>query len=147
MRFRTGLLALALAAGPLRAQLPQSEVRADLIGPEPYAVHGGLGLTWALGNYARLGLVGAYGARPMDGRSRGEGRVDLIARMTLDPFRQHPVGFSIGGGLTVRERPHLVAIVDLEGPAVGWVVPALQLGVGFGYRAGLAFRRAIPNRR
>ena len=50
--------------------------------------------------------------------------------------------------MTVRgSRAHLAALLDLEGPAWGRVIPAIQAGVSGGMRAGIVLRRAIPGRR
>ena len=125
------------------AQRVQPELRVDAIGPAPHAVHAGAGLTVALGHYARISAVGGIGVRHGDIAGRG----DLIARVLLDPFRQRRFGFSLGGGLSVRERPWLLAVVELEGPErFGWM-PAVQGGLGGGPRVGLVFRRARPGRR
>lgn len=132
---------------PAHAQSAQPEMRVDLIGPRPYALHGGAGVIIPLGYYARLGAMGAYGVRQVGGERRDEWRADVIARLTLDPFRQQRWGFSLGGGITVRRHAYLLAIADIEGPETrGWL-PAFQLGVGGGIRAGLGFRRAVKGRR
>lgn len=134
-------LALLLLATPLHvgAQRPQPEFRVDAIGPAPYSIQAGAGLTWALGHYARVGVAGGFGG--------AETRADLTARIALDPFRQRRAGFSIGGGLSIRETPRLLGVVELEGPArAGWL-PAVQLGLGGGARAGLILRRAVRGRR
>ena len=137
------LLVPALAS----AQRVQPEARVDLIGPSPYAVHAGLGVGRPVGTYVRVSASGAYGMRPIDGDHRPEWRGDLLARFTLDPFRQQRWALSVGGGITIRHRAFLVALADLEGSAVGGVVPAVQVGLGGGLRAGLVLRRAMRGRR
>ena len=67
--------------------------------------------------------------------------------MTLDPFRQDAWGLSFGGGLSVRERAYLAVIAEVEGREVAGWLPALQLGVAGGFRAGVVVRRAVPGRR
>lgn len=129
------------------AQRFQPEARVDMIGPRPYALHGGIGVGTRLGTYVRVSAGGAYGMRPVGSGARSEWRGDLLARATLDPFRQQRWGLSVGGGITVRRRAYLAAIVDVEGPARGGVLPALQVGVGGGLRAGVVLRRAIRGRR
>lgn len=137
---------IAVTMLPAVAAGQQPELRLDAIGPAPYAVHAGAGLTAALGYYARVTALGAYGVRPTS-PARREWRADLIARVTLDPFRQQRVGLSFGGGLTVRDHAYLLAVAELEGPArAGWLA-ALQLGAGGGLRAGLVLRRAVTGRR
>jgi hypothetical protein len=156
------LLAVALLTGRARladGQAPApppaaGEVRADaILGHQP-AVQLGAGVQLALGYYVRLGLDGAVGVRLDDATARGgsasrvDGRVDLLTRFLLDPFRQSAYGLSLGGGIGLRAepgdrvRPLLLVAVDLEGRRSrrGWS-PALQLGLGGGVRAGVVLRR------
>lgn len=140
---RLAVLVMLLVPGMIAAQ--QSEVRVDAIWTETPAWFGGLGLTWRAGNYARVSAIGASTlGRDTGGRTL---RGDLIARVTLDPFRRRTLGFSFGGGITVMHRTWLVALLDLEGPRWKSVTPALQLGVGGGYRAGVVLRTAREDRR
>lgn len=138
-----------LVAAALRgagAQSLQPEARVDVHGPAPASLEPGVGITTPLGTYVRLGATAGY---PVVGRDEARHlRADLVARVTLDPFRQERFGISIGGGVTVRgSRAYLAALLDIEGPALGRVVPAIQAGVSGGVRAGLVLRRAIPGRR
>lgn len=137
-------VALPAAAG---AQRVQPEARVDVIGPSPYAVHAGAGLVVPMGLYARVSADGAYGVRRVNGVSRDEWRGDLIARVTLDPFRQQRWGLSFGGGVSVRRHAYVAAVVDLEGPPLRGFLPAVQAGVGGGVRAGVVLRRAMQGRR
>lgn len=144
---RLPLLLLSLLPSVAAAQRLQPEARVDVIGPSPYAVHGGVGVVTPLGTYVRVSLDGAYGARPVNGSTRAEWRGDLLVRATLDPFRQQRLGLSIGGGITVRRHAYLAAVMDFEGPESHGLLPALQVGVGGGLRAGVVLRRAVPGRR
>lgn len=145
---RRCLAVLLAAPAVLQAQwrLPQPEVRADVIHSTVSVWHLGAGLTQALGNYARVGVVGSYGVAG-DSAARGEWRGDLTARLTLDPFRRHRFGFSLGGGLSWHHRAWVLAMAELEGPSWRGMTLAAQAGVGGGYRAGLVLRRAIAGRR
>lgn len=147
MSARAVLLLLVLVPAAAGAQRPQPEARVDVIGPGPYALHAGAGLVLPLGTYVRISAGGAYGVRPVSAAGRSEWRGDLLARATLDPFRQQRWALSIGGGITVRRRAYLVGMVDLEGPAMRDVLPAFQVGVGGGLRAGVVLRRAMQGRR
>lgn len=140
------LLLLALPAA-LGAQRLQPEVRVDAIGPRPYALHAGAGVVVPLGTYVRVSAGAGWGIRLAGGAARREWRGDLLARVTLDPFRRQRWALSVGGGITVRHRAWLAAVVDLEGPALGAVVPAVQIGLGGGLRAGVVLRRAMEGRR
>ncbi|MCY7380387.1 MAG: hypothetical protein LH467_13745, partial [Gemmatimonadaceae bacterium] len=124
------------------------------------AVHIGAGVQVPLGIYVRLGLIGAAGRRlgsdstRPPGRSRASGRVDILARFLLDPFRQTTYGLSLGGGLGLRVesgervRPVLLVAVDLEGRrSRHGLVPAFQAGLGDGVRLGIVLRRGPPGAR
>jgi len=147
-------LTLALAALPVLAVRGtaqrvalQPEVRADVLGPAPYVYQVGAGVTKALGYYARLTVAAAF-APGADSRYVGDRwRGDIIARVLMDPFKQQRWALSIGGGLSVRRQTYLAAVADLEGPDFGGVMPAIQVGVSGGLRAGVVLRRAIRGRR
>ena len=138
------LLATALRGAD--AQSLQPEARVDVHGPAPASLEPGVGVWTPLGTYVRLGAAVGY---PVAGREDARHlRSDLVVRVTLDPFRQERFGISIGGGVTVRgSNVHLAALLDVEGPALGPILPAIQAGVSGGVRAGLVLRRAMPGRR
>ena len=143
------LLTAALCfTSAVHAQTLQPEVRAEVLGPRPYSIEPGIGVILPLGYYVRLSAATGYALpteRTLDGN---RWRADLIARATFDPFRQQRWGLSLGGGLSYRRSStYLAAVVDLEGPAIGAVLPAFQLGVSGGIRAGVILRRAVPGRR
>lgn len=148
-------------ATPFRAtsQLPtqalQSEVRLDGIVARTSAVDAGFGLSVPAGIYVRTGMVAGLGV----GRHGVDARTDLIARFSLDPFRQSRWAPYGGAGLTGRYRPeadggsrgYLLVFMGIEGPlpdgkTEGWV-PALEVGLGGGARFGLVMRRGIGGRR
>jgi hypothetical protein len=144
--FAAALMAMSSA----RAQNQPStyaEYRADGIIGRGTTVQGGAGASVPLGIYVRLGVDGAAGATWRDQTSRASGRVDVIARFLLDPFRETPVGLSFGGGLSVpytngdtRLQPYLTAVIDVEGRMRGPVTPAVQIGLGGGTRIGFLLR-------
>ena len=150
------LAALAVAPVPLRAQAAtasrvEPELRVDVIAGDRSALQVGGGLQVPFGYYVRVGVDGALGQR-FDRSAVGVGgRVDVLTRFLLDPFRQSPFGLSAGAGLGARFEPGaratplLLVAVDVEGRrgARGWV-PALQLGLGGGARIGLVLRRGEP---
>lgn len=124
-----------------------AEYRADGIIGRGTTVQGGAGASVPLGVYVRLGVDAAAGATWRDQTSRASGRVDVIARFLLDPFRETPLGLSFGGGLSVpytdgdaRLRPYLTVVIDVEGRMRGPVTPAVQLGLGGGTRIGFVLR-------
>lgn len=144
-----------LAGGQLNQQKFQSEVRLDAIFARSGGVEAGYGFTVPAGLYVRTGLVAGVGAAP-----HGlEGRTDLIARFSLDPFRQSRWAPYAGAGLSGRYRPdrdggsraYILVYLGIEGPLAlgatkGWV-PAFELGLGGGTRAGVILRRGINARR
>jgi hypothetical protein len=124
-----------------------AEYRADGIFGRGTTVQGGLGASVPLGIYVRLGIDAAGGATWRDATTRASGRVDVIGRFLLDPFRETPIGLSFGGGLSVpyadgdeRVRPYFTVVVDVEGRMRGPVTPAVQIGLGGGARVGLVLR-------
>lgn len=148
---RPGVLSAAagwlLCAHAVHAQRVQPEARVDVIGPEPYSVQPGVGGVVALGYYARVSADVGYAVRGDSKLMDDRWRADLLGRFTFDPFRQQRWGFSIGGGLSFRRQTYLAALLDLEGPEWAGLLPALQVGVSGGWRAGFVVRRAIKGRR
>lgn len=142
------LLSLLALAAPLDAQTLQPEIRLDVVGPAPVSLEPGVGVTGRVGNYVRTGFAIGYDARGVPHRAGERWRFDLTARVTLDPFREQRVGLSLGGGVSHRgSTTYLAALVDLEGPALLGMIPALQVGASGGLRGGLILRRAIRGRR
>jgi hypothetical protein len=100
------------------------------------------------GTYVRVGILAGAGATIEDeGTSRAAGRVDVLARFLIDPFRQARWGLSAGAGVSLRAdpgdrvRPRLLLALDLEGRrSRGGVSPSIQLGLGGGVRGGLGVR-------
>lgn len=161
---RAALRAALLAGGLcipviVRAQIPrqtvQLETRGDVIASRWTAVEAGVGVSFPAGLYVRSGAVIAAG-----GGARGfESRMDLFARLTLDPFRENRWGFYGGAGVsgryvegeTAKEHAYLLVFAGMEGPlrnasVAGWA-PAFELGLGGGARAGIALRQGMPGRR
>ena len=124
-----------------------SEYRIDAIVDGGMAAEVGMGRQLALDYYVRLGLTGAVGASRRAGVTKTSGRVDVVARYLLDPFRELGWGFSLGGGVSAaytdgdaHVHPYLTVVADLEGRRRRGISPAVQLGLGGGARIGLAFR-------
>jgi hypothetical protein len=134
----------------------QSEFRLDAIFARSSAVEAAYGFTVPAGIYVRTGLVAGIGA----GRHGLEGRSDLIARFSFDPFRQSRWAPYAGAGLSGRYRSeldggskkaYLLVFLGVEGPLplgerTGWV-PAVEVGLGGGTRVGVILRRGINARR
>ncbi len=147
------LVIAAVAARPARAQStlelrPVPVVRADaIIARHQTSLEAGGGVQIPAGYYVRVDVIGAAGEHTQDGAHDASGRLDVVGRFLLDPYRQTPFGLSAGAGLSLRVRhgdrvrPYLLMVADLEGPrTAGGVSPALQLGLGGGVRIGLALR-------
>lgn len=147
---RSCLASLALLALALRleGQALQPEIRFDVVGPPPVSLEPGVGVNGRIGNYVRGGFAIGYDARGVNHRSGERWRFDVTARVTLDPFREQRFGFSFGGGVSHRgSTAYLAALLDIEGPEIVGMLPALQVGVSGGLRGGVVLRRAIRNRR
>jgi len=161
---RTLAVVITAAASPAAAQQPLSpsitpELRVDAIAGNCPAAQLGVGAQIPLGYYVRIGIVGAVGAA-LESREPGatddrlDGRLDVLARFLLDPFRQSRYGFSLGGGMSLRAepgevaRPLLLVAIDLEGRrARNGLTPAVQLGLGGGVRLGVVLRRGAASAR
>jgi hypothetical protein len=154
------LLAAAIVGMPRAGSTQQPvlpgampELRLDVIAGHQPSVQLGVGAQIPVGYYVRVGADVAAGMRtgePMTlaGGSRLDGRLDVLVRFLLDPFRQAAYGLSLGGGMSVRAepgdraRPLLLAAIDLEGRrSSAGLVPAIQLGLGGGVRIGVILRR------
>lgn len=143
------LATLPMLAHAQRQRIPVApEVRLDVLGGRTSSLQGAVGLQIPSGYYVRIGVLAGAGAT-LDGRDapRAAGRVDVLARFLLDPFRQSRWGFSAGAGVSLRAdpgdrvRPQLLAALDVEGRRTrGGITPALQLGLGGGVRAGVGLR-------
>lgn len=155
-------VAAALLAPPLAAQTGrrlQPEARVDVIAGRSTALHAGVGLSRPLGTYVRVGAVAAGGVvtggsgSVSGGELRASARGDLLARFLLDPFLQSRWAPYAGGGASARydedgrARGYMVAFVGVEGPPMGGLLPALEVGLGGGTRMGVTLRRALEARR
>jgi hypothetical protein len=158
------LAVVAATPGGARAQLPpppriQPELRADVIVGHRPAVQVGAGLQVPVGFYVRIGIDAAVGQRvgvatDLPAGSRTDGRLDVLARFLLDPFRQTAYGLSVGGGMSLRAepgdrvRPVLLVAMDVEGRrSAKGLVPAVQVGLGGGLRLGVVVRRGVTGSR
>jgi hypothetical protein len=144
---RAALAGTLLALSSAQAQWPQPELRMDVLRSHPASVQPGVALNSPLGNYVRATVGAGVAATGRDPAVADWGRVDLLARVVLDPFHQQRWGLSFGGGLTIWRRTRLAALMDLEGPEMAGWRPAIQVGVSGGFRGGLGFRRSVPDRR
>lgn len=140
--------AMLCALSPLQSQTLQPEIRLDVLGPSPYSLEPGVGVVTPLGYYVRVSAGAGY-ALPLESSLAGDRwRGELLGRFTFDPFRQRRWALSIGGGVSYRRSAtYLAAVVDLEGPAVRGVLPAVQAGISGGARVGIVLRRAVAGRR
>ena len=154
MLARCGIATAAAAQGSVPPGV-RPEVRADVFLGSRGAVQAGAGLQFPAGLYVRVGADVAAGVRTgrVDG-TRLDGRVDVLGRFLLDPYRQSRFGLSAGAGLGTRfergERatPLLLVAVDVEEHQRGdsWV-RALQVGLGGGARVGIVLRRGEASAR
>jgi hypothetical protein len=131
----------------------QVEMRADLLAGPPAGAQVGVGANVAGGSYMRIGADAAVGALSRDGAAVASGRVDVVTRYLLDPYREFRWGPYVGGGFTAQWdhranwRGDLLLLVGVEGPAhAGWRT-SVELGLGGGARLGVVFRRARSNGR
>ena len=141
------LVALMGSAASLGAQVPLA--RADLIISDNSAVHVGAGITFTAGTYLRSGLEAGLGSS----REGISGRLDIVNRFHLDPFRESRWAPYAGGGLTARfddnreSRVYLLVVFGVDGPAKRGLSTSLEAGFGGGARVGVVIRRASAERR
>ncbi len=143
----------AQSAIPL--QKIQIEVRGDVISAASTVFHAGVGASIPAGIYTRIGLVGGVGG----GNEGFDARADLFTRFSFDPFRESRWGPYAAAGVSQRfsgaegkrSRTYLLLILGSEGPLSsrgpsGWS-PAVELGLGGGFRIGIVLRQGITGRR
>ncbi|MHB1298284.1 MAG: hypothetical protein ACYC0B_07135 [Gemmatimonadaceae bacterium] len=162
------LVIAALAPEPsLGAQQPrggpmpsaQWEARADMSFTPALAAHVGAGLNVRAGHYARLGvsyLAGTAQGPAGDRDARFSQRAEATARFLLDPFAERAHGLYGGAGFTARRdggeawKAGLMLVVGLEGFPRGSMIPAVEVALGGGVRAGVVLRArrrgAFPTR-
>jgi hypothetical protein len=125
-----------------------TEYRGDVIVGRGTSAQVGGGIYVPMGYYLRVGVIGAAGSTWREHETVTSGRVDLIARYLIDPFREIEWAPSFGAGLSVhsvdgdRVRAYLVMALDIEGPRVidRRLSPAFQIGLGGGARFAIAVR-------
>jgi hypothetical protein len=152
----SALLLAALGAARLQGQQRvrvQPEGRVDVLAARRTAVHGGIGVNLPAGRSVRLELVSAVGASTVGGNTGFSTRLEGVARYLLDPDFVSRWGAYGGGGLGARYdrgagwRGVLIALIGLEGPRWGGVVPFVEAGYGGGARVGAGVRMAVADRR
>jgi hypothetical protein len=140
-------------AGAARAgaQAPTTahEARIDAVVARRTAVEGGASLIVPMGFYSRTSFTAAAGVVSRDSGLAAVGRLEVVSRFLLDPFREWPYGLSVGAGLGVTNlaaastwRPYLACVLDLELSNDRGVIPAIQVGLGGGARLGISLRSA-----
>ncbi len=150
MTGRAMALALLLPAA-LRGQIaPRTavayEARLDARIARQNAFEAGASVIVPSSMYVHLGLT-AVGGLVKRGDWTGESRYEATARFLLDPFREARYGLSFGAGVGITDsdgswRPFLAVVSDLElRRRPGWT-PAVQLGLGGGWRLGVALRNS-----
>jgi len=138
-----------VAANTAQAQKVAPEAGIDLIFSGVEAIHARLGVMVPAGTYLRAGLVGGLGSS-RDGLS---GRIDVVGRFHLDPFRESRWAPYAGGGLTTRfdegskARGYLLIVFGIDGPSSGGMTTSVEAGLGGGGRIGIFIRRANAERR
>ncbi len=140
----------ALAATAMRFR---PGVRIDALVDRDPGAQVATGLSVVAAYNTRLSVDVGIGAVQRTSGWRAAGRVDLMARVLADPFREARWGAYAAGGVGLRPesgaRPDVVGIIALgvEGPSDGHWVPGVELGLGGGVRMGLTLRRAPLRRR
>lgn len=145
MKYELALLVLTATA----ARGQTIEARIDAFAKNPSAIHAGAGFTVPMGTYVRSGVDAAIGTSE-HGIS---GRIDLVNRFHLDPFRQHKWAPYAGGGLTARfddnrsNRLYLLVFAGIDGPPSRGLGTSIEAGLGGGARIGVVLRKTTRERR
>lgn len=155
------LLPLAARAQPRLPRPPITyEGRIDGRISSHSAAEIGVSVIVPAGIYMRTAFTAAIGLSDADSAAGSVGRLEIIPRFLLDPFRESRYGLSIGGGIgitnseglltvprnpsieepKVRWRPYLAVVLDLETKKTAGWTPAVQIGLGGGIRLGVAIR-------
>ena len=130
------------------------EARLDAFIARDEALHAGVGIAVDAGTYVRLaGIVGAGVAR-RDDATAASGRVEILGRFVLDPFRQARWGVYAATGVVGQyddggagAHGHITLLLGAELPTARTTVTAVELGIGGGVRVGLSMRRGRRGRR
>ena len=131
----------------------QPEFRADLLAARSSAVQRGVGAVAPAGEYLRLGgdlgagVAGGRGGPYVSTRADGYGRFQLDPRGDSGWAPYLVAGGSFRADQGARGRLYALGAVGIEGPISHPVVPAFELGLGGGVRAGIVLRRGLANRR
>ena len=139
------------AAGPGGVRL---EARAEVIAARRTSFAFGAGASLPASNYARIAVWGSGG--PLLGaNATGDGdvsstvlRAEGVVRFLLDPFAERKRGFYASAGIGSRFMRHtasaqyLVLLLGFEGRQRRAWLPAMELGLGDGARAGVVLRQA-----
>lgn len=139
------------AQQPREGEMPRAqwEARADMTFTPALAAHAGAGLNVRAGHYARLGvayLAGTAQGPAGDRGARFSQRADATARFLLDPFAERAHGLYGGAGFTARRdgsaawKAGLMLVVGVEGSPRGRMIPAVEVALGGGVRAGVVLR-------
>ncbi|HJR63016.1 MAG TPA: hypothetical protein VJ803_04895 [Gemmatimonadaceae bacterium] len=146
---RSALVLVLLRVTPLAGQQValrlEPEVRVDAFLADRSALHGALGVSIPLANTVRAQVIAGLGAL-IGGGDGTSGRVDLLARYLVDPFRRARWGFYGGGGVSARYdegqdwHGELVVLVGAERRSSGRLMPFFELGYGGGVKLGVGLR-------
>jgi hypothetical protein len=141
----------SLAAQVSTAPLP--EVRFDAIAGRATATQLAAAVGFGSSGYGRAVLAAGGGIAWKGRESRASGRMDLLGRFYLDPFKSSPWGLYGGTGLSALYdgfegwRGLVTASMGLEFPSTRSATWAIELGLGGGFRVSAVVRRATANRR
>jgi hypothetical protein len=151
--YLTACLWPRLAWSQQAGSVVQPELRADLVAARSSAVQLGVGAVAPAGEYLRLGGDLGAGVAGGTGGPFFSTRADVYGRFHLDPRGESQwapylvAGGSLRADQRARGRMYALAAVGVEGPVSRPVVPAFELGLGGGVRAGIVLRRGLANRR
>ena len=140
-----GVIAPRCLAAQLESRV-QTGARLDVLASTITAVQVGAELSAKASTNVRIAFTLAGGESWAHRRTGFSARADVVGRFLLDPDFQMRWAPYAGGGLGLRYdrignwRGTVIAVLGVEGPNWGGVVPFIEGGFGGGVRLGVGFR-------
>jgi hypothetical protein len=128
----------------------QADVRTDLIAARATTLEVAGGAAWSANDQLRLGGdIGVGGVTTHGRRWRLGARLDAAVQLHLDDDSKPRWGPYLVGGISyqvdarARGATYVLVALGVHAPVAGPIVPAVEVGLGGGFRMGVVLRRRI----